>query len=131
MSLSGDGPAANWRGRFEASAGAVAKVGADLKVAARAETAVAINGVAEVTRLLPPEFMPLLGERLPIELHLTARENGAIAVDDLTVALASGTATGAALFATPDRKIAGQLRVSLPDLAVVKGALGVQGRGRR
>jgi len=117
-------------------AGSVRSVGrrggqgrADLKVAARAETAVAINGFAEVARLLPPEFAPLLGERLPIDLHLTARENGAIAIDDLTVALASGSMTGTALSPHPieDRRAASG--PAFPILAMVKSALVVEGRG--
>src|SRR5262249_55602719 len=80
-------------------------------------------------RVLPPDLSPLIGDRMPVKLHLTAKETGAIALDDLALTLASGTVTGNALFANPDRSITAHLQAKLPDLATVKGLLGPQTRG--
>jgi len=128
MSLSGDGRSrtggsvrsvAGWwpgRGRPE--------------VAARAETAVAINGFAEVARLLPPEFAPLLGESLadrsaPGLPERTAR----FAIDDLTVALASGSMTGHRAFRHTRSEDRRQLRASLSRFGDGPECPGCGGRG--
>jgi translocation and assembly module TamB len=66
---------------------------------------------------------------LPITLQLTARRNGAMAIDELVLALPIGRVTGDALFATPDRTIAGHLRASLPDLAAFSASPKPQSHG--
>jgi translocation and assembly module TamB len=125
LSLTGKGPVAAWRGRVEASSGSLARFDADLSLAGLGETSVALSGIAAVDRLVPPDIAPLIGERVPVGLRATVKKGGAIALDNLSIELASGTLTGDAALAGPDRAIAAHLRARLTRLAPATGALGV------
>jgi len=124
VSLTGEGPVASWHGRLEASAGSLARFDADLSLSGIGETGVTLSGIAAVDRLLPPDIAPLIGTRTPVGLRATVKENGAIALDNLSVELASATLTGDAALAGPDRAIAAHLRAIVPRLEAVGGVLG-------
>ena len=129
VSLSGDGPLADWRGRLEASAGQLARVAADVAIAAGRETMLSLTGTAAVSPLLPPGMAALTGDAMPITARATLREEGAIALDELAIELAAGRLAAAADFAGPDRAIAGHVSVSLSDIAAASALAGEPLRG--
>ena len=123
LSLTGEGPVTAWHGQFAASAGALARLDADINLAANRETRVTLSGVGAVERLLPPGIAPLIGNHVPVRLRASVGQGGTIALDDLSVDFAAGTVTGDAALAGPDRAIAAHLRASLPRLAASGSAL--------
>jgi translocation and assembly module TamB len=129
LSLTGEGPLASWRGRLEASAGSLARFDADISLAGLGETSLTLSGIAAIDRLLPPDIARFIGERVPVALRATVKENGAIAIDNLAIELALGRLTGDAAFARPDRGIAAHLRANLPRLAAANDSLGVKMEG--
>lgn len=124
VSLTGEGPVAAWHGRLEASAGSLTRFDADLDLIGVGEPGVTLSGIAAVDRLLPPGIAPLIGTHVPVALRATIKEDGAIALDNLSVALASGTLTGDAALAGPDRAIAAHLRATVPRLEALGDVLG-------
>jgi translocation and assembly module TamB len=129
LSLTGDGSLAAWRGRLEASAGALARFDADISLAGLGERSIALSAVAAINRLLPPDMAPLIGEHVPLALSATVKETGAIVIDNLAIEFASGTLTGDAALAGPDRAIAAHLRANFPRLAEANDVLGVKLQG--
>jgi translocation and assembly module TamB len=67
----------------------------------------------------------LIGGQAPLALRATFRKNGAIALDNLSLELASGTLTGDAMLAGPDRAVVAHLQARLPRLALIGDALGM------
>ena len=129
LSLTGDGPLADWHGRLEASAGQLARLAADVAVAAGRESTLWLTGNAAVAPLLPNEIAALTGDSMPVAARATLRENRAISIDALSIGMAAGRLTADAVFAAPDRAIAGHIRASLTDLAAASPVLGEPVRG--
>jgi translocation and assembly module TamB len=71
LSLNGVGPLVNWQGRLNASAGALARVDADVTLAVTARTVLGLSGTAALASFVPAEFAPLLGDRLALSLRAT------------------------------------------------------------
>ncbi|HEY1433456.1 MAG TPA: hypothetical protein VGF39_17765, partial [Stellaceae bacterium] len=122
FSLNGTGPLADWHGRMNASAGALAHLAADLTLAAANETIIQISGTAEIGPLLPTEVAPLVGDRLVLSGH--AAFGNQIAVDPLSVEIAAGRLTGHFAIGGPDKAVAADLRANVPDLSMLSGLSG-------
>jgi translocation and assembly module TamB len=124
VSLTGEGPVAAWHGRLEASAGSLARFDADLNLIGVGEPNITLSGIAAVDRLLPPDIAPLIGTHVPVALRTSVKENGAIALDSLSVELASGTLTGAGVFSQARDTLNGRIRLSVDDLRPFAGMVG-------
>ena len=89
---------------------------ADIALALGPESTLSLTGTATIAKLLPPEMAALTGDSVPFQAHATLREDGAVAIDALTLGLAAGRLTADAVVGRPDREIAAHIAVSLPDL---------------
>ena len=122
LSVNGSGPLADWHGRLSASAGAVARLDADVNLAVTTETILGLSGTAELASLLPPEFAPLIGDRLAFSLHAAFGER--IVVHALSIDAAVGTVTGDGTFGGPNEAVEAHLRANVPELSPLAGLFG-------
>ncbi len=122
ISLDGAGPLTDWRGRLDASAGAKARLDADLRLAVGSATNLSLSGTAAVASLLPGAFAPVVGNRATFSLH--AELGTPIVVTRLTVRVAAGTVAANASFDENNGRLAAKLRTAVPDLAALSGLLG-------
>jgi translocation and assembly module TamB len=129
VSIEGDGPVSDWRGRLDAAAGPLAAASADIALALGRETALSLTGTASVAELLPPGLAALAGGKVPVAMRARLREDGAVALDSLTLGLAAGRLTADALVGRPDRAIAARVAVSITDLAASGPLIGEPVRG--
>ena len=122
LSIEGDGPVSDWRGRLTASAGPRARLDADLALAVAKETVVGLSATTDMAPLLPPGLAPLVGDHTTLALH--AAFGNRVAIDRLLFATASGTVTGDAAFGGSDDAIAAHLRADLPDFSELAAITG-------
>ena len=122
LSLRGTGPIADWHGRLSASAGALARVDADLALAVKAESVIGVSGTTEMSALLPAEFAPLAGDRIGFALHAGLGER--IVVDDFSIEMAAGALAGDGAFGGSEQTVAAHLRADIPQLSAFAGVLG-------
>ena len=123
-SLIGEGPLARWQGRLEVAAGQVAHFGADVRIAAARDTIVSLDGTAAMAALLPPDMAAGIGDAVSIAGTLTLKEDGAIALDGVSLRAAAGTLTADAKTGGTDRALSGHLRLSLPQLSAAGASFG-------
>ncbi|HEX3863865.1 MAG TPA: translocation/assembly module TamB domain-containing protein [Stellaceae bacterium] len=124
LSFTGEGPLAAWNGRLEAAAGELAKFDGAVTMKAARDTVIGLDGTAALAPLLTPEVAALTGDSMPVSVQATLKENGAIAVNSLSVGMAAGRLTGDADFAEPDRTIAAHLRAELTKLGAATPLVG-------
>jgi translocation and assembly module TamB len=122
LSLNGRGPIADWHGRLTASAGALARVDADLALAVKTETVIGVSGTTEMAPLLPAEFAPLAGDRIGFSLHAGLGER--IVVDDFSIEMAAGAIAGDGAYGGPEQTVAAHLHADIPQLSAFAGLLG-------
>ncbi len=125
VSLNGEGPLADWHGKFAASAGDLAHIDGTLSLAVGSDIAIALSATAAVAPLLPPDLARLAGQQVPIDLHATIKQDGTLSLNKLSVAMAAGRLTGDAELGRPDHKLSAHLHADLPHLAPAAGSLGV------
>ena len=119
LSVNGSGPLADWHGRLSASAGALARLDADVNLAVATKTILGLSGTAELASLLPPELAPLVGDRVVSSLHAAFGER--IVVDALSIDAAVGTVTGDGAFGGPNEAVEAHLRANVPELSPLAG----------
>jgi translocation and assembly module TamB len=124
LSVNGTGPLADWHGRIAASAGTLAQLNADVTLAVKDRTVFGLTGTAALVPLLPPDFAPLVGNRLALSLHGSSGER--IVLDALSIEVAVGTLFGNAAFGGAERAVAAHLRANVPELSAVSDVLGSQ-----
>jgi translocation and assembly module TamB len=122
LSVNGTGPLADWHGEVSASAGALARLDADVTLAVAAETVLGLSGTAALAPLLPAEFASLVGDQLTLSLRV--RFDDRIVVDPLSIEIAAGTLTGDAAYGGPENAVAAHLRAKLPELSPLAGLVG-------
>jgi len=129
VSFAGEGPLTQWHGKLDAAAGPAARFNADVSIAAARDTIVSLAGAAALAPLLTPQLAAALGDTVPMTGKMTLREDGAVALDALSLHAAAGTLTADARTGGPDGAVAAHVRLSLPGLAIVTGQFGhpVQG----
>jgi translocation and assembly module TamB len=129
VSFAGEGPLTQWHGKLDIAAGQAARFNADVSIAAARDTIVSLGGTAALAPLLTPQLAAALGDTVPVNGRMTLREDGAVALDVLSLHAAAGTLTANARMGGPDRAVAAHLRLSMPGLAIVTGQFGqpVQG----
>ena len=88
LSVNGTGPLADWHGHIAASAGALARLNADVTLAVTSQTVLGLSGTAAMAPLLPTEFAPVIGDQLALSLHGTFGER--VILDALSIGIAAG-----------------------------------------
>ena len=73
LSVNGTGLLADWHGQVSASAGALARLDADVTLTVAAETVLGLSGTAAFAPLLPAEFGSLVGDRFTLSLRARFR----------------------------------------------------------
>ncbi|HEV7996043.1 MAG TPA: translocation/assembly module TamB domain-containing protein [Stellaceae bacterium] len=122
LSFDGRGPLADWHGRLTASAGALARLDANVALEVGSATVLGLSGKAAVAPLLPADLASPVGAQAGFSLRV--RFGRRIVVKRLSLDLAAGTLSGDAAFGGPNRAIAAHLRANFPRLAVLSGIAG-------
>jgi translocation and assembly module TamB len=125
LSLTGDGPVADWHGKLRASAGDVGQIDADLGLKAGRGVVLNLSGTAAVARLVPPDLAPLIGDKVQVSARGGVGEDGTLSLAALSVAAAAGTLTGDAELGRPDQRLTAHLHLDLPHLAAASAPVGV------
>src|SRR5262249_55944085 len=92
-------------------------------------TSIALNATAMIAPLLPPELAALAGDNVPISARARVSENGAIALEALSIDMAAGQLNADLALAGADRAIAGHVRANLAQLGAASGLFGQPVRG--
>jgi translocation and assembly module TamB len=127
LTIDGHGPVADWHGRLIATAGAEARLDADVALGISDKTVLGVAAHADVLPLLPAKVAPLVGDRASLALNATFGSR--IALDRLSFATASGRVAGNASLDRESGAVAAHLRADLPDLSKLAGLTGGQPRG--
>ncbi len=122
VSIDGDGPIADWRGRLTASAGSRARLDALVALAVSHNTSVGLSAHAAAASLLPPNLVPLIGDNAKLSLHATFGQE--TVVDRLSLAAAFGTLAGKGAYGGPSGSVAADLRADLPELSKLESITG-------
>jgi translocation and assembly module TamB len=129
LSVNGTGLLADWHGQVSASAGALARLDADVTLAVAAEPVLGLSGTASFAPLLPAEFASLVGDRLTLSLRASFGER--IVVDPLSIEIAAGTLTGDAVYGGPEKAVAAHLRANVPLLPRLRDCSAINWVARR
>ncbi|HYZ42287.1 MAG TPA: hypothetical protein VE687_16945, partial [Stellaceae bacterium] len=124
LSVNGNGPLADWHGRVSASAGALARLDADVSLAVTDQTVLGLSGTAAMAPLLPADFAPIVGDQVTLSVHGSFGEQ--IVLDALSIGLAAGTLTGDATYGGAEKAVTAHLRANVPELSVLAGLVGNQ-----
>ncbi len=124
ISVNGTGPLADWHGRVTASAGTLARLDTDVRLAVTDHTVLGLSGTAAMAPLLPAEFAPLVGDQLALSAHGTFGER--IVLDALSIGIAAGTLTGDGTYGGAEKAVTAHLRAEVPELSALAGLLGNQ-----
>jgi len=112
LSVAGDGPAADWRGRVALKAGSLLTLGSSLSISIGQDVRLAMQGEAAPGESLGPDVMAVLGPRTGFDLevlHRAGRDDWGIIVRELTsMAIA---ARGNATIDTTTARIAGTVEL--------------------
>lgn len=125
LSLTGDGTLAGWKGRLTGGFGPGAGVDLAVTVASTAEgTALAVNGTAELLRLLPDEAGRLAGPSIRLDLAARRGPDGAVTVERTAVEAAAGRLAGTAALDAGGLPTAADLTLTVADLRPLSGLSG-------
>jgi translocation and assembly module TamB len=132
VSLKGDGPLADWHGVLAASSGDRARLAADLTIAESDGYHAGMRGTLTASRLLPPDFAPVLGDAVDFDARLRASPTGAVEIERLSVDAAAVTVTASGRYDPSGKTIAGDATATAADLAPLSGLAGMAltGAGR-
>lgn len=116
LSVTGDGPAGDWRGRATLEAGSMLSLASSLSISIGQDFRLAMQGDAAPGESLGPEVMSVLGPRTAFDLELR-REAGtdgwAVTVNDVTSAAIA--ARGSAKISAATAQIDGMLEIETVD----------------
>ncbi len=124
LSVDGIGPIADWHGLVTASAGAGARLDANVSLAAADETGFGLSGTANLASLLPIGLAPIVGDRVRLAMH--ARLSQQIALGRLTIDARAGTLMTDATLKRPNDLVAAHLHTGIPDLSLLSPLLGAK-----
>ncbi len=120
LALDGKGPVADWDGQLAASAGAVARVDAEITLGVGSQTVLGISGIAALAALLPADLASAVGDRATFSLHT---EFGRPVASRLAIGIAAGALAANSSFDRSDGAIAAHLRADAPNLALLSGVV--------
>jgi translocation and assembly module TamB len=125
VQLRGEGPLADWHGRFAAAAGNAARIDANLALADAKGYRAAIDGRAEVAALLPPSLRAAVGNSTRFRFSGVEKPGGDIVADTLQLDLAAAKLDGSAAIAgLADGPVKAELHIDAPDLGKLSPLLG-------
>jgi translocation and assembly module TamB len=126
LAVDGSGPLSDWHGRLAAAAGALARIDAQLSLAVAPELRLGLSGSATAAPLLPPQFAPIVGDRVAFALHALNTDDRLV-LDRLAIAAAGGSLTGTVSRA--GAAIAAKLHLEIPHLSRLAGLFGEAAHG--
>jgi translocation and assembly module TamB len=115
LSLDGDGPVSDWRGRLAARAGPHAQLDAEAAVMTTATTTLDLSAHSAIASLLPAALAPVVGDEATLSLRVRFGEP--ITVERGSVRVAAGTLRGDGAVGGAGATVTAHLRADLPDLA--------------
>ncbi len=126
VSLSGDGPLADWHGSLHATAGDAASIDASVRVGGSSPYRLSLTAEARAAPLLPPDAARILGDRVAVTSEIEFAQDR-ISLDRLHVTAAGFGFDADGTLALANQAIAGNAQFDLPDLARLLPSLGGAG----
>ena len=126
LSLTGDGPLDDWRGRLQATAGSAASATASFRISGSAPYRLSASAEAHVAALLPPALRQAIGATIAVQASAAIAADS-IAVDRLDVTAAGFVLDAQGHYALDGGALAATAHVSAADLARLMPALGGSG----
>ncbi|HEX2524951.1 MAG TPA: translocation/assembly module TamB domain-containing protein, partial [Geminicoccus sp.] len=131
LSIRGDGPLDDWRGRLDLDLANVAAADADLMLGIADQATVGIDGeVRPAAGLLPADMQPLVGDKVDLALRGHVAGDGAVQLDQLRVVLAALQLSGQARVPADENGPSGRFTADIPDLGSFAGLAGTDLDGR-
>jgi translocation and assembly module TamB len=119
--VDGNGALADWRGTFEAYAGAAHLTASARLVAQGQGYAAEVDGTVAAQDLLPAPYSAIVGNDVRFALEGNNAEPATVTLDRATIELAAGTVRGQGAFATADRGLSGGIDANVPSLVPFEG----------
>ena len=132
VSLTGEGPLADWHGALAASAGDLARLAADLTITDTDGYRLSARGTLAALPLLPPDLAPVLGDAVAFDAQLHDTPEGIVELQHLALDAAAADLTATGRYDAGKAAFSGNAVVTLADLAPLSGLAGLTlaGAGR-
>lgn len=118
LSLVGDGPLDNWRGKLSVDAQRLASLETDLDLAYASTRRIRIDGrLITADGVLPPEVVQLVGQRIDLDIDGGERSPGVLGLDRIALDAGGVTLSGGGAADLDAGTAEGSLTLAVPDLA--------------
>jgi translocation and assembly module TamB len=131
LSLEGDGPLDDWRGRLLVDAERLARLETTLDLAYASTRRVRVDGTfTAAPGVLPANIAPVVGERVTLALHAGETGPGLFALERLLLQAGALSLDGRGTADTNADRLEGRVQLQVPALASLSGLAGVPLAGR-
>jgi hypothetical protein len=131
LSLEGDGPLDDWRGRLLVDAERLARLETTLDLAYASTRRVRVDGTfTAAPGVLPANIAPVVGERVTLALHAGETGPGLFALERLLFQAGALSLDGRGTADTNADRLEGRVQLQVPALASLSGLAGVPLAGR-
>src|SRR3954452_5191574 len=131
LSLVGDGPLDDWRGRLQGGVERLARLDATIDLAYASTRRVGIDGTfTAAPGALPPDLAPVVGSEARLALHAGESAPGVFRLDQLLLQAGALSLTGSGTADTGADHLDGRVQLQVPNLADLSGLAGTPLAGR-
>ena len=125
LSLAGDGPLDDWRGRLQGEVERLARLDATIDLAYASTRRVGIDGTfTAAPGALPPDLAPVVGNEAKLALHAGKSAPGVFRLDQLLLQAGALSLTGSGTADTGADRLDGRVQLQVPNLATLSGLAG-------
>ena len=126
LSLEGDGPLDDWRGRLLADAEGLARLETTLDLAYASTRRIRVDGTfTAAPGVLPANIAPVVGDRVTLALHAGETSPGVFALDQLLLQAGAVSLTGTGTADVNADRLDGRAELQVPALADLSGLAGI------
>src|SRR3954447_12795974 len=131
LSLVGDGPLDDWRGRLQGEVERLARLDTTIDLAYASTHRVGIDGTFTAARgAPPPDLAPVVGNEAKLALHAGESAPGVFRLDQLLLQAGALSLTGSGTADTGADRLDGRVQLQVPTLADLSGLAGTPLAGR-
>src|SRR4051794_7334673 len=125
LSLVGDGPLDDWRGRLQGEVERLARLDTTIDLAYASTHRVGIDGTfTAAPGALPPDLAPVVGNEARLALHAGESAPGVFRLDQLLLQAGALSLTGSGTDDTGADRLDGRVQLQVPSLADLSGLAG-------